>query len=182
MPKAFQVWYIMSLYFNFIDAWKYFSWIHQLETDHKNLQLINNRLMTIFSHLFANFKKIFCKTEAQRVILRCLTGLNINWFKSYDTKHKKQKNKNWRNWRNWQKWWIYEKIFTSFFKHFHEYPNEKLRYIDIRLFNFIAFGMINLQYAKKCICIIESQWQKMFTPKLSWTWIDDETLHKQTIN
>ena len=50
-----------------------------------------------------------------------------------------------------------KKYLQVFFKHFHEYPNEKLRYIDIRLFNFIAFGMINLQYAKKCICIIESQ-------------------------
>jgi hypothetical protein len=49
---------------------------------------------------------IFHKTEIQTVILRCLTSLNFNWYKSYDTEHinthfanvcfwtKLQKNKN----------------------------------------------------------------------------------------
>ena len=31
---------------------------------------------------------IFHKTEVQTVILKCLTSLNTNWFKSYDTKCK----------------------------------------------------------------------------------------------
>ena len=31
---------------------------------------------------------IFHKTEVQTVILKCLTSLNPNWFKSYDTKRK----------------------------------------------------------------------------------------------
>ena len=31
---------------------------------------------------------IFHKTEVQTVILRCLTGLNSDWFKGYDTKCK----------------------------------------------------------------------------------------------
>ena len=31
---------------------------------------------------------IFHKTEIQTVILRCITGLNCNWVKSYETKHK----------------------------------------------------------------------------------------------
>ena len=34
---------------------------------------------------FANYILIFHKTEIQAVILRCLTSLNLNWFKSYDT-------------------------------------------------------------------------------------------------
>ena len=37
---------------------------------------------------FANYMCIFHKTEIQMVILRCLTSLNLNWYKSYDTKCK----------------------------------------------------------------------------------------------
>ena len=37
---------------------------------------------------FANYMFIFHKTEMQTVILRCLTSLNLNWYKSYDTKRK----------------------------------------------------------------------------------------------
>ena len=35
---------------------------------------------------------IFHKTEIQTVILRCLPSLNLNWYKSYDIKHKNAKN------------------------------------------------------------------------------------------
>ena len=35
---------------------------------------------------FAICKFIFHKTEVQTVILRCFTGINSDWFKSYDTK------------------------------------------------------------------------------------------------
>ena len=58
------------------------------KTDHQNLRLINGHFPTIFSHFFANYINIFDKTEVQMVILRCRMGLNLNWFKSYDTKHK----------------------------------------------------------------------------------------------
>ena len=37
---------------------------------------------------FANCIFIFHKTEVQTVILRSLTGLNLNWLKSYGTKCK----------------------------------------------------------------------------------------------
>ena len=43
--------------------------------------------LAIFGQLF-----IFNKTEVQMVILRYLTSLNHNWYKIYDTKHKKHKN------------------------------------------------------------------------------------------
>ena len=43
---------------------------------------------------FANYILIFHKTEIQTVILRCLTSLNHNWYKSYDTKRKNAKNTN----------------------------------------------------------------------------------------
>ena len=35
------------------------------------------------------FLAIFHKTEVQTVIFRYLTGLDLNWIKSYDTKRKK---------------------------------------------------------------------------------------------
>ena len=35
---------------------------------------------------------IFYKTEIQTVALRCLISLNLNWYKSYDTKRKNTKN------------------------------------------------------------------------------------------
>ena len=37
---------------------------------------------------FANHMIIFHKTEIQTVILMCLMSLNLNWYKSYDTKRK----------------------------------------------------------------------------------------------
>ena len=45
--------------------------------------LLNNCHETVSGHLFAICIFIFHKTEVQTVILRCLTGLNCNWFKSY---------------------------------------------------------------------------------------------------
>ena len=44
----------------------------------ENLQLKNGHFMTISGHFFANYTKIFQKTEIQTVILRCLKGLNLN--------------------------------------------------------------------------------------------------------
>ena len=46
----------------------------------------------ISGHFFANGMFIFHKTEIQTVILRCLMSLNLNWYKSYDKKHKNAKN------------------------------------------------------------------------------------------
>ena len=37
---------------------------------------------------------IFHKTEVQTVILRCLTSVNLNWYKRHDTKRKNAKNTN----------------------------------------------------------------------------------------
>ena len=40
--------------------------------------------MTIFGHFFANYTKIFHKTEIQTVISRCIVCPNPNWIKSND--------------------------------------------------------------------------------------------------
>ena len=73
------------------------SWLNQ-KLFHKDLQLINGRFMTIFGHFFANFIYIFHKTEVQTVIFRCLTGLDLNLIKSYDTKRKKTLKRKKHNW------------------------------------------------------------------------------------
>ena len=49
-----------------------------------NLQLINGHFTTIYGRFSANYNKIFHKTEAQTVILRCLVYLYLDWIKSYD--------------------------------------------------------------------------------------------------
>ena len=46
---------------------------------------------------------IFHKTEIQTVILRCLMSLNLNWYKSYDTKRKNSKSANLCFWTKLQK-------------------------------------------------------------------------------
>ena len=53
-----------------------------------NLQLLKVRFTTIFSRFFAKILYFFHKIEVQTVILRCWMGLNLNCFKSYDTKRR----------------------------------------------------------------------------------------------
>ena len=60
-------------------------WVRQTP---KKWQLINGHFTTICGHFFAKYMFIFHKTEIQTVILRCLTSLNLNWYKSYDTEGK----------------------------------------------------------------------------------------------
>ena len=57
-----------------------------LETDYQNLRQLNWDFTTIFSHFFETCMNIFHKKEIQTVILRYLTGLNLDWVKNYDTK------------------------------------------------------------------------------------------------
>ena len=56
--------------------------------------------MTIFGHFFANHIKIFHMTEVQTVILKCLTDLNLLWYKTYDqnAKNKSSANSQFYNW------------------------------------------------------------------------------------
>ena len=48
-------------------------------------------LRPFLAFFFANYINTFHKTEVHRVILRCWTGLNLHWFKSYDTNEKHEK-------------------------------------------------------------------------------------------
>ena len=58
----------------------------------KKNRLTNCRFTTISSPISNIYMNIWHKTEVQTVILRCLMGLYLNWFKSYDTKWKTHKN------------------------------------------------------------------------------------------
>ena len=49
-------------------------------------EFINGCCRTISGHFFANCINIFHKTEVQTVILVCLMGQNLNWFKIYNAK------------------------------------------------------------------------------------------------
>ena len=70
--------------FSFLNRiWK----LGVIKTDSKWMFLINDRFTAISGHFFP-YVFIFHKTEVQMVILRCLTSLYLNWFKSYDKKRK----------------------------------------------------------------------------------------------
>ena len=62
-----------------------------------NFQKIATDKWSFYYHIwpfFANCVLIFHKTEIQTIILRCLRILKLNWYNSYDTKHKNAKNAN----------------------------------------------------------------------------------------
>ena len=59
-----------------------------------NLCHLNGYFKTISGLFSTNHIDVFHKTEVQKVILKCLTSLNPNWFKSYDTKRKNARNAN----------------------------------------------------------------------------------------
>ena len=75
----------------------------QVRRTPKKWQLIKGHSTTIHGHFFADHMVIFHKTEIQTVILRCLMSLNLNWYKSYDTKRKNSKNTNLCFWTKLQK-------------------------------------------------------------------------------
>ena len=67
-------------------------WAKYVEGVVQNLQMTKSVLRTFLAFFFDNYLYIFHKTGVQKVILRCWTGLNFEWFKSYDTNEKPAKN------------------------------------------------------------------------------------------
>ena len=60
----------------------------EIKSDRKQMLLLNDWYTTVFGHVFAICIFIFHKTDVQTVSLGCLTDLNPNLFKSYDTNSK----------------------------------------------------------------------------------------------
>jgi hypothetical protein len=52
-------------------------------SESKQMTITNAHFMTISGHFSTNCIFIFHKNEVQTVILRCLMGLSLDWFKSY---------------------------------------------------------------------------------------------------
>ena len=52
-------------------------------SEYKGITITNAHFTNISGHFSANCMVIFHKTEVQRVILRCSTGLNLDWLKIY---------------------------------------------------------------------------------------------------
>ena len=91
--------FIISMEFStcFIQELKLFGTnlnIYNLYSESKGMTITIAHFTTISGHFSANCMFIFHKKEVQTVILRCLTGLNHNQYKSYDTKPKNAKNAN----------------------------------------------------------------------------------------
>ena len=76
---------VMSCLFHSVLKWIWIKsqrdWCPKFATDKWPF---SKHLLPSFWHLH----EYLYKTEVQMVILRCWTGLYINWFKSYETKHK----------------------------------------------------------------------------------------------
>ena len=94
---------------HFLDKIKTIVWVKT--NDNNNCPFYNH-----FCPFSAKIMFIFHKKEVQMVILRCLTGLNITWFKNYGLRCK------WRPWAclaNFQniatdKWTFYYHIWPFF--------------------------------------------------------------------
>ena len=84
--------------------------------------LFYNCYKTVSGHFFATCVFIFHKTEVQTVILRCLMGLNCNWFKSYGLRCSRRPRASSVNF--WKvasdKWPFYDHIWPLFWK-LHDY-------------------------------------------------------------
>ena len=83
---------------------------------------LNVCFTTISSHFFGNYMNIFHKTEVKTVILRCWTGLKLNWFKRYDTNAKNAKKK-------LHKWGVFYKIKKWKRKYFCVIPFEPIKFL-----------------------------------------------------
>ena len=65
--------------------------VAKIEGVSKVSRLIDCRFTAISSQISTIYIINFHKTEVQTVILRCWTGVHLNWFKSYDKNEKHAK-------------------------------------------------------------------------------------------
>jgi hypothetical protein len=76
------------LLFSFMGtvSWAYTFWVRidDIYSDSIQMTIMYFNISTISGHIFANCMFVFHKTEVQTVILRCLTGLYLKFWK-YDS-------------------------------------------------------------------------------------------------
>ena len=89
-----------------------------VKTDQKRMLLLDNCYNIVSGHFFAICIVIFHKTEVQTVILKYLTGLNCNSFKSYGLRCSRRLRASSVNF--WKiasdKWPFYDHIWVFFWK------------------------------------------------------------------
>ena len=97
--------------------------------------------MTISGHFFANYINIFHKTEFQTVILRCLMGLNLIWYKSYDTKCKMQKTHTSANSPKFEsdKWPFYDRFWPFFCNYMNIFQKTEIQTVILRCLTGLSF-------------------------------------------
>ena len=69
-----------------------------IESDVQNLWLTNGCFTTTCRQILEHYVKSVHKNVTPTVIMRCWTGLNLNWFKSYDTNDKQAKIRKTQQW------------------------------------------------------------------------------------
>ena len=112
----------ISHFVNFQMSMKFYEyfWIGllygHLYSESKRMTITIAHYTTISAHFSANCMFIFHKKEVQTVILRCLTGLNIDWFKNYGLRCKWRPRACLANFQNiaTDKWTFYYHIWPFF--------------------------------------------------------------------
>ena len=96
-------------------------------SESKQMTITIAHFTTISGHFSANCMFIFHKKEVQTVILRCLTGLNIDWFKNYGLRCKWRPRACLANFQNiaTDKWTFYYHIWP-FFCQLYGYLSQKI--------------------------------------------------------
>ena len=80
---------LFSMFFMIIFCfWSTILWF-EMKLTHK--WHLYNHFWPFSCHLYVHLSK----NRGWVVTLRCLTSLNLNWYKSYDTKHKNEKKLKW---------------------------------------------------------------------------------------
>ena len=109
---------------------------------------INDRVATVSGHFFAICVFIFHKTEVQTVILRCLTGLNLNWFKSYGLRCNLRPRASSVNSQKiaTDKWPFYDQIWPFFANHMVIFHKTEIQTVILR-----CLISLNLNWYKSCV-------------------------------
>ena len=117
---------------------------------------------TISGHFSANCMFIFHKKEVQTVILRCLMGLNVDWFKNYGLRCKWRPRACLANFQNitTDKWTFYYHIWPFFANcmvifHKNEIQTDILRCLrslNLNWYNSYDTKWKNAKNTKECFC------------------------------
>ena len=131
-------------------------------SESKRMTITNADFTTISGHFSANCMFIFHKKEVQTVILRCLKGLNIDWFKNYGLRCKWRPRACLANFQNitTDKWTFYYHIwpfFANCMVIFHKNEIQTvilmcLRSLNLNWYNCCDAKWKNAKNKKECFC------------------------------